>query len=129
MHFGVCILLIALAYGSPATAQSTFTPRQICKAGIAVVMGRVPATMKVDRVRENVVFLSYNRPDDGKRWTYKCKIEGERIIWGADDGRWRTHPEDSVISFAIDGSSLVVAERFSDGSSNEETFTRKQLGR
>jgi hypothetical protein len=92
-------------------------------------MGRNPATMKIDRISENVVFLSYSRPDDGKRWTYKCKVEGERILWGADDGRWRTHPADSVISFAIDGSSLVVTERFSDGSSNEEGFTRKQLGR
>ena len=127
-HIAQAILFVAFAGGLGA-AENTFTSGQICKAGIAVVMGRDPAIMKIDHAEKDVVYLSYVRADDRKRWTYKCKLEGQRILWGADDGGWRTHPADSVITFAIDASSLTVTERFSDGSSNKKTFARKQLGR
>ncbi|MDP2604752.1 MAG: hypothetical protein Q8S00_19520 [Deltaproteobacteria bacterium] len=85
--------------------------------------------MKVDRVEKDVIFLSYVRPDDRKRWAYKCKLEGQKILWGADEGRWRTHPADSVITFDAGTTSLTVVERFSDRSSTKKTFTVQQLGK
>jgi hypothetical protein len=123
------IVLVAFAASVGATEKKGFTTAQICKAGIGIVMGRAPAIMKIDRVDFDVVYLSYVRADDRTRWTYKCQLKGQEILWGADDGRWRTHPADSVITFAVEGLSLTVTERFSDGSSNRKTFTRQQLGR
>jgi len=109
--------------------KSSFLSAQICKAGIAVVMGRDPKIIKVDRAQGHAIYLSYVRADDGKRWAYKCKIEGDKIIWGADDGRWRTHPDDSVITFNVRASILTVVERYGDRSSKRESFTAQQLGR
>ncbi len=124
----VIALCIGLIGTNLSAGQPRFTPTQICKAGIAVVMGRNPGTMKIDRVQKSVVFLSYVRADDHKRWTYKCEIQGQHIRWGADDGRWRTDPADSVITFNAEGTMLTVIERFSDGSSNKAAFSAKQLG-
>jgi hypothetical protein len=109
--------------------KSSFSHAQICKAGIGVVMGRDPKTIKVDRAQSDAIYFSYVRADDGKRWAYKCKIEGDKIIWGADDGRWRTHPDDSVITFNVRASTLTVVERYGDGSSNRKNFIAQQLGR
>src|SRR5688500_4940108 len=84
------ILLFALAAADLRAAdRQPFTSAQICKAAIGVVMGRNPATMKVDKSIGNVTYISYVRPDDRKRWAYKCKLDGNRVLWGADDGRWR----------------------------------------
>ena len=60
--------------------KSSFSHAQICKAGIGVVMGRDPKIIKVDRTESDATYLSYVRADDGKRWAYKCKIEGDKII-------------------------------------------------
>ncbi len=128
-RFATAVLSVGAIATNLSAAEPRFTPTQICKAGIAVVMGRDPGTMKIDRVQKDVVFLSYVRAGDRKRWTYKCKLEGQKILWGADDGRWRTHPADSVITFDTETASLMVVERFSDGSSTKKTFTVQQLGK
>jgi hypothetical protein len=55
-------------------------------------------------------------------------LDGSRIVWGADDGRWRTHPMDSTITFYVRGDVLNVEDRFSDGSANRKSFNLKQIG-
>jgi hypothetical protein len=128
-RFATAVLSAGAIATDLSAAEPRFTPTQICKAGIALVMGRDPATMKIERVQKKVVFLSYFRAGDRKRWTYKCKLEGRRILWGADAGRWRTHPADSVVTFDDATTWLTVVERFGDGSSARKTFTVQQLGK
>jgi hypothetical protein len=108
--------------------KKSFSHAQICKAGIAAIAGRDPTIVKVDRAQMDAIYLSYVWPTDGKRWAYKCKIQGDKIISGADAGRWRTHRDDSVITFNVQGSTLIGVERFGDGSSNRKMFTAQQLG-
>jgi hypothetical protein len=121
------IVLLSWSASHISAAEKTgFTHSQICKAGIAVIMGRNPATMTVDRVEKDVLYLSYVRPDDRKRWAYKCRIEGQRIIWGADDSRWRT---EDILTFSIADSTLSVIESYTDGSAKKKTFTVDQLGK
>ncbi len=118
--------------GSPNTnafAQDTsYSEAQICRATVAVIMGRDPFIMKTDRVVEGVFHLSYVRPDDGARWAFKCKIEGQRILWGNIDGRWRDHPDDEVFTYAVSGGQLHIKELFGDGSVKEEFFSQEVLG-
>ena len=54
-------ILRARAASGPARATETgqFTNEQVCKAGIATVMGRVPAIMNTDRVQNDVIYISY----------------------------------------------------------------------
>lgn len=115
---------IALAEQPP---QSWPTNRELCKAGISILMGRDPSIMKIDRTDGAVVYLSYIRPDDRSLWSYRCKIEGNRIIWASSTGRWRTHPLDEVITFSVSGDRLHLDEAYSDQSTTKATFTRAQL--
>jgi hypothetical protein len=85
------------------------------------------------RVAGDIVFLSYTRQDDGTNWKYRCRVDGQRIIWASDPGgRWRTHPEDEQLFFRVVkariGSQLEVEERYSDGSSTKDTFSFEDLG-
>ena len=128
-YYALALSTIGIAGQVHAAQPVKFTERQICKAAIAVVMARNPATMRIDRTAKNVIYLSYLTRDDGKRWRYKCRLEERRILWGSDTGRWRVHPMDSTITYSVTSESLTVTEKFTDGSTNAETFKKSQLGR
>lgn len=113
--------------GSSGQSTEPFSISQICKAGIGMMMGRDPAVMD-SRVAGGIVFLSYIREDDGTEWKYKCRLEGNRIMWGADDGRWRDNPADEALFFKVSEGRLEVEERYGDGSSSQETFSLGDLG-
>jgi len=120
---GVVILLLYHAIAH----SSSFSPQQVCRATIATIMGRDPAIIKVYRTDEESVHVTYVRPDDGVIWSQRCRFEGHRVIWASPTGRWRTLPEDGVLTFSSSGDTLTINERFSDGSSRSKTFTRSQL--
>jgi hypothetical protein len=115
----------------PGVAYSaTFDDPNICRAVISVVMGQPTKIIKADRVVNGVVYLSYNRPSDGKYWAQKCKIIGSKAIWGSAEGRWQNGPHDSVIEIIVskDKKLLSVQETFSDGSSlGVKVFKSTQL--
>jgi len=122
-------LFIGINMDAHAGEYGVFSENQICKAGIAKIMGRNPAIIKIDRVANDAIYLSYVRQDDQTKWKYKCKVEGNRIIWGSDIGRWRIHPMDSKVSFKVAGSSITVVDAFGDGSSSKETYSLEQVGK
>lgn len=130
------LLVMSLSFmiGHVATAESLKNPtdalthHEICRAGIATVMGRDPEIIKVSEDRGQTLILYYVRQDDRSRWEYKCKIDGDRIVWGADDGRWLTHSLDPVLNFSItEEKGVVVVEKYSDGSSKEKVFSFSEL--
>ncbi len=121
----VALINISIAH---AADKGTFTTNQICKAGIAKIMGRDPAIIKIDRTSGETIYLSYIRQDDKTKWKYKCKLSGNQILWGSDTGRWRTHAMDSKVHYKINGNSITVTDTFSDGSSSKETYTVESVG-
>ena len=126
LAFAICTFGGSLS--SYADEKGAFNENQICKAGIAKIMGRNPAIIKIDQIKGHTIFLSYIRQDDRTKWKYKCKIEGSLIIWGADNGRWRTHSLDSKVSFKVSESSITITDTFSDGSSSQESYALGQVG-
>ena len=130
VFLAVAIGGVGLLFQNPAFAdgKATFTKNQICKAGIAKIMGRDPSIIKIDSKSGETIYLSYVRQDDKTKWKYKCKINGNQILWGSYTGRWRTHAMDSKVRYKIRGKSITVTETFSDGSSSKETYTVESIG-
>lgn len=118
------------AHSSASHAAGVFSAQQICKAAVSVIMGRSPSIMKASTVGSEVK-VSYVRSDDGSTWKFKCKLEGSRVMWGSDPGRWRTHPDDERVYYSVSGAGasarLTIEERYGDGSASRESFTPKQL--
>lgn len=118
-----------------AHRDEMLTTEAICKAGIAVVMGRDPRTMTAF-TSAGEVHISYIRPSDGTRWRTKCKLDGSKIIWASDmptdTGRWRTDPEDGLLLYEISGegsrTKVTVSDRMPGGMAlSTETFLLKPL--
>ena len=129
-HLAMPAVMIAILLYSITASQAatSFSDEQICKAGIATLMGRSPTIIKTTGKEGNVVFFHYVRPTDGSKWSYRCKVEGIRIIWASDTGRWRTHSDDERITYRASGDTLEIIQTFTDGSSVNKQFTRQQLG-
>lgn len=118
--------LLAVVIALPGYVHAGgFSSDQLCKAAIAMEMGRPAGTMKTMRLGE-VPEISYKRPD-GDRFRYKCKVVGDRIIWSAffNDtatwGRWRDGEWDAALTFAVAGETLHVT---SSETGLTQTFTK-----
>ena len=114
---------------SPASAAEPFEPEAICRAAIASIAGRDPKAMQVTRVAGNVLFLSYVRPIDNFVWDYRCRIQGNRVVWASEPGRWREDPKDAKVFFEIvgGGKQLRIIEDHGDGSATQELFERDRI--
>jgi hypothetical protein len=116
---------------APAMAEAVppYAPEAICRTAIASIMGRDPKIVQVTRTTDDVLFLSYLRPIDNFVWAYRCKIQGNRVIWASEPGRWREDPKDDKVFFEIvgDGKQLRIIEDHGDGSTTKELFERDQI--
>jgi hypothetical protein len=110
-------------------AEPSFEPEAICRTAIASIMGRDPKIVRVTLVAGDVLFLSYVRPIDNFVWDYRCKIQGNRVVWASEPGRWREDPKDDKVFFEIvgGGKQLRIIEDHGDGSTTRELFERDQI--
>lgn len=117
----VAVISSVLLTACGESTDTNYAEKDICRAAISLVMGRSLDTVSIDSSSGSQFNLSYTRPEDGSNWSYKCKVEGNSILWGADDGRWRDADEDSKLSFTIQ-EVLTVVEGFSDGSKKTAVY-------
>ena len=131
--FGAVLLAALLAAlpttGSLVAAAPFFEPEAICRAAIASIKDRDPKLIKVSLIRDDVFFLTYTRPIDSFVWTYRCRIEGNRVVWADEPGRWRNEPKDDKISFeAIDaGAHLQIIATHRNGLTDKQVFDREKV--
>jgi hypothetical protein len=112
-----------------AEVAPPYAPEAICRTAIASIMGRDPKIVRVTRIAGDILFLSYVRPIDNFVWDYRCKIQGNRVIWASEPGRWREDPKDDKVFFEIlgGGKQLRIIEDHGDGSATKELFERDQI--
>lgn len=117
--------LTSIAAAQAPTAH--FTEREICRAGIAALFGRNVKTVKVGAESGKTVHLEYVRPDDRTRWTYVCRVDGWRVMWGSPGGRWRDDPLDETVEFTSTPSMLTLNVSFAGDKPTVHKFTKVQL--
>ena len=120
---------ILLASMSLASAAPAFEVEAICRTATASIMGRDPKVMQVTRTAGDVLFLTYVRPLDNFVWIYRCRIEGNRVVWASERGRWREDLKDDEVFFEdVDtGKQLRIIENHGDGLSAKQLFDRDAI--
>lgn len=123
---GLSLVLLA----SSASAHAVdFSAAEICKAAIAVEMGRDTKRMKTHSASDGPS-ISYQR-DDGDRFKYRCRIEGDTVVWRTflndtrEWGRWRNSYSagDAKTTFILKGDRLVI----SNDQAGSKNFTKKDF--
>ena len=126
MHLVFRSVAFTLLFAGMSSAAPAFEVEAICRTAIASIMDRDPKLMQVTRTAGDVLFLTYLRPIDNFVWTYRCRIEGNRVVWANEPGRWREDPKDDKVLFEdVDaGKQLRIIENHRDGSSTKQLFDR-----
>lgn len=116
------------AYSASPTDAGRFTPGQICRATIAVAMGRDPKIIKITSSGGGIIKTKYVRDNDHSVWENRCKIEGNTVVWATATGRWRNDSADEIFKYSVAGDVLTISQMFSDGSSSDSKFASRELG-
>jgi hypothetical protein len=131
MHFAFRLIALPmlLAGLSPASAAPAFEVEAICRTAIAAIMDRDPKAMKVTKTADDVLILTYDRPIDNYIWTYRCRIDGDRVVWASEPGRWRESPKDDKILFEVvdGGKQLRIIAIHRNGSRAQQLFDRDKI--
>ena len=131
MLFGFRLIAFTILSASvlPASVAHSFEIDVICRTAIASMTDRDPKVMQVSRTVGDVLFLTYLRPIDNFVWAYRCRIDGNRVMWATEPGRWREDPKDNKIFFEIvdAGKQLRIVEVHSDGSRTQQLFDRDAI--
>ena len=120
---------IAIAIPPAASAEPAFDARAICRTAIAAITGRDLKLFQAADARDGVVALTYARPFDNFVWAYHCRLEGNRVIWADEPGRWRQEAKDDKIFFEIvgAGAQLRITKTPARGPTTEELFDRDKI--
>jgi hypothetical protein len=120
---------IAIAAPSAASAEPAFDARAICRTAIAAITKRDLKLFQATDAPEGVVALTYARPFDNFVWAYHCRVEGNRVIWADEPGRWRQEAKDDKIFFEIvgAGAQLRIIRNPVNGPATQELFDREKI--
>lgn len=126
-------LAVAMAIVAPsaASAEPAFDAKAICRTAIAALTGRDVKLFQATDAPEGggVIALTYARPFDNFVWAYHCRLEGNRVIWADEPGRWRQEAKDDKITFEVigDGAQLRITKTPVRGPATQELFDRDKI--
>ena len=117
--------LLANSVSPTATVLSNEDMVRVCRGGISFRNGTANARLKVGDVSDGIVRLSYTR-DDGKFFTYDCKLEGNMVRFrmideagpGTGPGTWSG--KGSTTTFEIFPDAIEFQDQYMDGSNSKE---------
>lgn len=109
--------------------KGSFSDRDICRAGISNVMGRPLSIIRVYGSQSDYYKLTYTRRLDNSRWNFRCKIEGDQVVWSSEKGPWRTRSGDAPVYWSVSGggNTLTLRETYGDGSINKDVYYKKDF--
>lgn len=122
------LILSTLTFAEPKS-HTAFTTVQICKAAISSIMGVEVEAIHTKQRDNGTVHLYYRIENKKSRYGYKCKLDGEKVIWGTAMARWRTQQDDAVITYSVKEGHVTIKERFRDEPESEATYTTFSLAK
>jgi hypothetical protein len=122
--FALSILLASL---SPASAETAFEAKAICRAALAAITGRDLKLFQAMDAPDGTIALTYARAFDNFVWSYHCRIEGNRVIWADEPGRWRQDARDEKVTFGATGSQLRITRTPVSGAVIQEVYERDKF--
>lgn len=116
----------------PPAETKPFSASQVCRAAIAGIFGREVKTVKAAKTKTEGVFnITYRRPDDGKRFSFDCKLSDDNIIWtesGYSSDRWMGKGSvETNVDFTVNGSELTITEKSASLGNSSYDFTLNEL--
>ena len=118
---------VLLASLPVASAEQTFEAKAICRAALAMITGRDLKLFQAADAPDGTIALTYARAFDNFVWAYHCRLEGNRVIWADEPGRWRQDAKDDRISYEVVGTQLRITRTPVNGVATHEEFDQRKF--
>ncbi|MEO8320770.1 MAG: hypothetical protein ABI561_20875 [Bradyrhizobium sp.] len=117
---------ILLVSAPAAAAGLVFETKTICRTAIATIMDRDPKLVQATDAPDGVVVLTYARPFDNFVFSYRCRLDGDHVVWADEPGRWRDGAKDAKVSFEVVGATerLRIIVSRANGTTAQQLFDR-----
>lgn len=102
---------------------SNFSFKDVSRFTISAIMNQPSKNIKVSE-KDDLYILSYIRKSDSRKFDYKIKFEGNKVIWASIDGRWRDASYDERITFEEGVDNMKITQTFSDGSVGTKEYKK-----
>lgn len=102
-----------------------FTYEDVARYTMATIMGHPAQIIKASK-KDNLYYVWYIRKSDKKKYEYKIKFNGNKILWSNIDGRWRNSQYDEKITFLENGNTISIIQTFSDDSRDIQKYHKGQ---
>ena len=122
------LFLGAMAFMLPCTVFATeISDAQICRAGIATIMGKTIDEVRFDREVKQVKYVSFDPTEENTTFKFKCTVASSKIQWASEFGSWKDSDLDSDVSYEIKENFLIVSESYNSGYTFNKRFSVKFL--
>jgi len=102
--------------------------KEVCQAALKSILSYSAFGKYLRSYGEGGKIIHVFRSPDALDSTYKCYVNGDRVMWGVHKaptitaGRWRNHPADERIRYEVKGNRVVIIQEYSDGSQSEDIY-------
>ncbi|KFZ37889.1 hypothetical protein HR45_08575 [Shewanella mangrovi] len=108
-------LVVAMALtGCGNQVQNKFSAADICRASMATALQQDISTIDVVDKSGKLIYVSYTNHDDWSRDLYRCKLDGNHVLWAPNKGDWQNQNQ-GQISFASAVNQLTITEASDKG--------------
>jgi hypothetical protein len=109
-YFLSLVIMVSILFSSVAAIAQDVNVK-ICKAAISTLMFQDPSIMTGEIDKEGVVHIYYKRASDDKFWAFKCKIEGNSVVYAYEtrgyDQNWRPN---EAVSYKVEGGIVTICD-------------------
>ncbi|MCE4113253.1 MULTISPECIES: hypothetical protein [Yersinia pseudotuberculosis complex] len=122
------VLSLLLCSSTVVASENVVSDKMVCKATIAGLMHQKPYLITVEEMTEDYL-LYYTREIDKTEWTYKCKVEGNNVIWGTASVKYSKLRSAKNTTFTVsdDKNKIIIIDKYVDGSETKKIIDIKDL--
>ncbi|MDF0535865.1 hypothetical protein PY479_16470 [Shewanella sp. A32] len=122
----LAVALVLAGCGDTAQTQSKFSAIEICKASMATALQHDLSTISLVDKNGKLVYVSYTDPANASQNIYRCRLDGDHVLWAPTKGQWQNQTE-GKISFVANYNQLTITETAADGKQVTNEYKLSQL--
>ncbi|MCL1074737.1 hypothetical protein [Shewanella dokdonensis] len=120
------VALVMVGCDDNVQTQNKFSATEICKATMATALQHDVSTISLVDKNGKLVYVSYTDPTDSSQNIYRCRLDGDHVLWAPNKGQWQNQTE-GQISFIANYNQLTITETSGNGQQHTNQYKLSEL--
>ncbi|GGY95338.1 MULTISPECIES: hypothetical protein [Shewanella] len=120
------VVLLVAGCDDTVQTQSKFSATEICKATMATALQHDLSTISLVDKNGKLVYVSYTDPTDSSQSIYRCRLDGDHVLWAPTKGQWQNQAA-GQISYIANYNQLTITETNANGQKHSNQYKLSEL--